>query len=126
MPESKLSTTSPDTEPSFSALSDITNAPADAQIKHSDSIAYWDSIESTDNGMLGGYPHVSRVDIMGSRAFLVKCGISGAVKREQRAGGSAAKRDAGGEKKENVKEGGEKAEVKEEKRLKRVVDCGAG
>ena len=103
------------------------SAPADASIKHSDSIAYWASISSDVNGMLGGYPHVSRVDIQGSRAFLVKCGISASrpVLRAKRTLGGAEKKvdeSVGAGEKEGGKE-----EVKgEEKRLRRVVDCGAG
>lgn len=98
---------------------------ADAQIKHADSIKYWEEISSDVNGMLGGYPHVSRVDIQGSRAFLVKCGIS-ASKPVVR-----AKRTLGGAKKEidekTKDDESKKVEPKvEEKRLKRVVDCGAG
>lgn len=105
--------------------------PADTQINHGDSIKYWDSIPSDVNGMLGGYPHVSRVDIQGSRAFLVKCGISASKPVMS----TRPKRTLGGQTKENVKlaekkdEEGEKKEEAskvEEKRLKRVVDCGAG
>lgn len=112
--------------------SSFDEVPADTQINHSDSIKYWDSISSDVNGMLGGYPHVSRVDIQGSRAFLVKCGIS-ATKPVVSA---RPKRTLGGQPKENVKpdekkdvEGDNKKEETpkvEEKRLKRVVDCGAG
>jgi len=50
-------------------------APPDAQIDHRASIAYWAGISADVDGMLGGYPHVSRVDIQGSRAFLAKLGV---------------------------------------------------
>lgn len=36
------------------------------------SIEYWSSTPSTVDGMLGGFPQVSRIDISGSRTFLVK------------------------------------------------------
>ena len=105
----------------FDSLDD-SEGPADAHIKHADSIAYWDSIPSTDDGMLGGYPHVSRVDIQGSRSFLVKCGISAsqASKGRKRVAGGALKQAEA----EEPKADGE--EEKEVKALERVVDCGAG
>jgi protein N-terminal methyltransferase len=45
---------------------------ADSLINSSDSIAYWNKTPSTVDGMLGGFPQVSRIDITGSRTFLVK------------------------------------------------------
>jgi protein N-terminal methyltransferase len=68
----------------------------DAQIDHTASIAYWAGISADVDGMLGGYPHVSRVDIQGSRAFMAKLGV---------VAGEAAG---------------------EERPLVRTVDCGAG
>lgn len=108
--------------------------PADAQIKHADSIKYWEEIPSDVNGMLGGYPHVSRVDIQGSRAFLVKCGISASkpVIRAKRTLGGASKsveqkKDEYEKPKDDSQDDSQEGESKvEEKRLKRVVDCGAG
>ena len=44
----------------------------DSHIDHKAAIAYWSSCEATDNGVLGGYPQVSRVDIQGSKNFLAK------------------------------------------------------
>jgi protein N-terminal methyltransferase len=46
--------------------------PVDAQITPATSIEYWSSISSTVDGMLGGFPQVSRIDIAGSRTFIVK------------------------------------------------------
>ncbi|OCK85199.1 hypothetical protein K432DRAFT_377900 [Lepidopterella palustris CBS 459.81] len=46
--------------------------PADASIDQSKSLAYWNSVPSTVNGMLGGYPHISRIDLQGSANFLAK------------------------------------------------------
>ena len=54
---------------------DISPAPSpapDASMSRADALAYWNSIAADDNGMLGGYPHVSRVDIQGSSTFLAK------------------------------------------------------
>lgn len=116
--------------PSHEAFGSSDPTPADAQIKHADSIKYWEEISSDVNGMLGGYPHVSRVDIQGSRAFLVKCGISASkpVVRAKRTLGGASKnveeKRHENEKPEDENKGEELKE--EEKRLKRVVDCGAG
>lgn len=44
----------------------------DAQIKHEDSIKYWDSVTPDVNGMLGGYPQISRIDLQGSKNFVNK------------------------------------------------------
>ncbi|ORY19693.1 alpha-N-methyltransferase NTM1 [Clohesyomyces aquaticus] len=69
----------------------------DASIDHSHSIAYWTSVPSTDDGMLGGYPGVSRKDLVSSHAFLTK------LRRGKTPG---IKRDL--------------------PKLNRVADCGAG
>lgn len=45
---------------------------ADAAIDPSAAIAYWASVPADDNGVLGGYPQVSRVDLQGSSNFLAK------------------------------------------------------
>ncbi|MCJ1468281.1 Alpha N-terminal protein methyltransferase 1 [Pseudocyphellaria aurata] len=44
----------------------------DDQISRSDALKYWNSISPTVNGMLGGYPQISRVDLLGSANFLAK------------------------------------------------------
>lgn len=48
-----------------------TEAP-DAQMSSTDAIEYWSSISATVNGMLGGYPQISRIDLRGSVIFLTK------------------------------------------------------
>ena len=50
----------------------LTSQVPDDQISHSDALAYWYSIPPTVNGMLGGYPQISRVDLRGSANFLEK------------------------------------------------------
>lgn len=50
-------------------------APADAHINHASAIDYWSSVSADVNGMLGGYPTISKVDLQGSRNFLGKLGI---------------------------------------------------
>ena len=44
----------------------------DAKISATDSLTYWDSIPTTVDGMLGGYPQISRTDLKGSANFLAK------------------------------------------------------
>lgn len=73
----------------------VPNAAPDSHIDHKTAIAYWSSTEPTVNGVLGGYPQVSRVDIQGSSNFLAK------LRRQS----------------QHLPAG---------KKLKRVVDCGAG
>ena len=42
------------------------------KISSSDALAYWNSIPTTVDGMLGGYPQISRIDLKGSANFLAK------------------------------------------------------
>ncbi|KAI4160411.1 MAG: hypothetical protein LQ342_005735 [Letrouitia transgressa] len=44
----------------------------DSNICGHDSISYWKSISPTVSGMLGGFPHLSRIDLRGSSNFLTK------------------------------------------------------
>ena len=44
----------------------------DAQISHEAAISYWSDVPATVDGMLGGYPGVSRLDLRSSRTFLAK------------------------------------------------------
>ncbi|KAI0426717.1 alpha-N-methyltransferase NTM1 [Xylaria sp. FL1042] len=48
---------------------------SDSRINPDDSRHYWQGIDASDNGMLGGYGHVSRIDLRGSRSFLAKLGF---------------------------------------------------
>ena len=47
-------------------------AAPDSHIDHKAAIDYWSATEPTVDGVLGGYPQVSRVDIQGSGNFLAK------------------------------------------------------
>ncbi|EMC94773.1 hypothetical protein BAUCODRAFT_73639 [Baudoinia panamericana UAMH 10762] len=47
-------------------------AAPDSFIDHKAAIAYWSATEPTVNGVLGGYPQVSRIDLQGSSNFLAK------------------------------------------------------
>ncbi|KAK5459783.1 hypothetical protein LTS15_003912 [Exophiala xenobiotica] len=44
----------------------------DSRISIPDQLAYWAQISADDNGMLGGYPQISRIDVQFSRTFLRK------------------------------------------------------
>ena len=50
---------------------------ADAQINDQDARNYWQGIDADVNGMLGGFPYISKVDLQGSKNFLVKLGVGG-------------------------------------------------
>ena len=45
---------------------------ADANISTIESLKYWNSISTTVDGMLGGFPQISRTDLKGSANFLAK------------------------------------------------------
>ncbi|KAG0643519.1 alpha-N-methyltransferase NTM1 [Tuber brumale] len=47
-------------------------APPDALIDAQKTLEYWNSVDATPNGMLGGFESVSRVDLVGSRVFIAK------------------------------------------------------
>ncbi|KAH8894817.1 hypothetical protein GQ53DRAFT_744226 [Thozetella sp. PMI_491] len=49
--------------------------PPDSHINTKDGLAYWQSIDADVNGMLGGFPQVSRIDLQSSRNLLAKFGI---------------------------------------------------
>jgi len=55
---------------------------ADAQINHKDARDYWQSIDADVNGMLGGFPYISKVDLQGSKNFLAKLSIGGKGKKK--------------------------------------------
>lgn len=50
-------------------------SPPDSLINTKDGLAYWEGIDADVNGMLGGFPQVSRVDLQASRNLLAKFGI---------------------------------------------------
>ena len=71
------------------ATATATDNPApDTKISTSDSLRYWNSISTTVNGMLGGYPEISRTDLRGSANFLAK------LRREQSTHGGSLGRGA--------------------------------
>ncbi len=59
-----------DTDPPFNSPSDPNRPDAPINITHS--LAYWNSVSSDVNGMLGGYPQTSRIDLQGSSNFSQK------------------------------------------------------
>lgn len=50
---------------------EVDTAP-DSKISATASIQYWNSISSDVNGMLGGFPQISRIDLRGSQNFVTK------------------------------------------------------
>jgi len=56
----------------------------DSAIDHKAAIEYWSSISADDNGVLGGFPQVSRVDLQGSSNFLAKLRRKSRVYSERR------------------------------------------
>lgn len=67
--------------------------PVDSRINRDDGLKYWQGIDATVNGMLGGFPHISRIELRGSRNFLAKLGIGS--KPGQRVATSALEGGAG-------------------------------
>ena len=49
--------------------------PADSLISKEAGLEYWEGIDADDNGMLGGFPYISKADLQGSRNFLAKLGV---------------------------------------------------
>ena len=46
--------------------------PPDASISATAALEYWSNVSADNEGMLGGYPEISRIDLQGSRNFLSK------------------------------------------------------
>jgi protein N-terminal methyltransferase len=78
----------------------------DSFINHQDAKTYWSAVDADVNGMLGGFPYVSRVDLQTSKNFLAKLGIR-VVERRTSLRSQGDKGEAGG-------------------KVRRAVDCGAG
>ncbi|KAK7588566.1 hypothetical protein V3481_007590 [Fusarium oxysporum f. sp. vasinfectum] len=47
----------------------------DSLISMDEAMNYWQNVAASVDGMLGGFPSVSRIDLQGSRSFLAKLGI---------------------------------------------------
>lgn len=56
-------------------------------------VEYWQAVTSDINGMLGGFPAVSRIDLQGSRTFLARFGIGS--KRDRKSLGTVLDAGAG-------------------------------
>ncbi|KAK2039531.1 hypothetical protein LZ31DRAFT_558728 [Colletotrichum somersetense] len=63
------------TAASASASVQTSTPPPDAKISAADGRSYWQGVDADVNGMLGGFPYISKVDLQGSRNFLAKLGI---------------------------------------------------
>lgn len=53
-------------------MAGLLDSTPDSQINHKAAVDYWASTEASVNGMLGGYPQVSRIDLQQSANFLTK------------------------------------------------------
>lgn len=85
----------------------------DSNINHASSLEYWNNIPPTVNGMLGGFPQVSRIDLRGSASFLAKIRRLLPIELEHQHQQDESNKEAG-------------AQSRKSKKLKRGVDCGAG
>jgi len=97
-----------------SAIPDLGNS-LDSQISHADQISYWSSQTADVDGMLGGYPQVSRIDLQGSKTFIAKVrrlsrGSTGPAQKPPTTNGKASVTPAG----------------KASKKMRLAADCGAG
>ncbi|KAI5789720.1 alpha-N-methyltransferase NTM1 [Peziza echinospora] len=50
--------------------------PVDSRIDPTKAIEYWEQIPTSLAGIMGGYPQISRIDIISSTAFLTKLGFT--------------------------------------------------
>ncbi|KAI1414679.1 alpha-N-methyltransferase NTM1 [Hypoxylon sp. FL1857] len=55
----------------------------DSLINPDDGRRYWSGIDADVNGMLGGFPSVSRIDLRGSRSFIAKLGLGRSTGRKK-------------------------------------------
>lgn len=102
--------------PSSTATKQATASTPDSNINHASSLEYWNTIPPTVNGMLGGFPQISRIDLRGSASFLAK--IRRLIRIEDQQEVDTTHTSAGGE--------AEQLGQRKSKKLKRGVDCGAG
>ncbi|OKL56519.1 hypothetical protein UA08_08235 [Talaromyces atroroseus] len=80
----------------------------DSLINHASAIQYWNSMPATVNGMLGGFPQISRIDLRGSANFLAKIRRLLQIEGDTTAATTTT------------------ATTSKSHKLKRGVDCGAG
>ncbi|KAF4442652.1 putative methyltransferase [Fusarium austroafricanum] len=55
----------------------------DSLVSVKDAEAYWQNVSPSVDGMLGGYPQVSKIDLQGSREFLAKLNIDAKTKGQR-------------------------------------------
>lgn len=61
--------------PSSGPAAPTTTTAPDSLINTNDGRQYWEAVSADLDGMLGGYPYVTKVDLQGSKNFLAKMGI---------------------------------------------------
>lgn len=116
-------TTDPSDLPESTSSNNLGNTipPTDSQISHDQQITYWTAQSADVNGMLGGYPQVSRIDLQGSKNFIAK------VRRLSRISSVAASTStATTSSSSSGKAPASSSSGVDSRRVKRAVDCGAG
>lgn len=96
------------------------NASVDAQIQSQVQLDYWNSQTPDVNGMLGGYPQVSRIDLQGSKNFIAK------VRRIQHSRPLSPTSKTSPAPAPSLANGKARATPAQPGKYRRVVDCGAG
>lgn len=94
--------------------------PTDSQISHAQQITYWTAQSADVNGMLGGYPQVSRIDLQGSKNFIAK------VRRLSRISSTAESTSAIVSASSSGKAPAPSSGGVDNRGINRAVDCGAG
>ncbi|KAK5104718.1 hypothetical protein LTS08_002610 [Lithohypha guttulata] len=94
----------------------------DSQISHSQQISYWDAQTADVDGMLGGYPQVSRIDLQGSKNFIAKVRRLTRISHETNSSPSSTTKPSSASGKDSANPTPPKTNTK----LNRVLEGGAG
>ncbi|KAK5101523.1 hypothetical protein LTR70_000749 [Exophiala xenobiotica] len=101
----------------------------DSQISHADQISYWSSQSADVNGMLGGYPQLSRIDLQGSKNFIAKVRRISRVSSSSPTNTSSSKQDttsAHGSRSTSGRAPATPIRDANNSKIRLAVDCGAG
>lgn len=95
----------------------LSNTSVDSQMQSQVQLDYWNSQTPDVNGMLGGYPQVSRIDLQGSKNFIAK------VRRTQHSRSPSSLTPTVSP---SLANGKARSVPTRPGKYRRVVDCGAG
>lgn len=95
----------------------LSNTSVDSQMQSQVQLDYWNSQTPDVNGMLGGYPQVSRIDLQGSKNFIAK------VRRMQHSRSPSLSTPTVSP---SLANGKARSVPTRPGKYRRVVDCGAG